>query len=138
MAPFFDVDLENISQVIEGRARQPEGFLLFNGGRLGVALRDDYAAQDGTILAGNILPGRLALVAAEIYMASFVSRLQEDAPAILGHSHVSKLGPAVGFHAGRGAQVDLVIAGIIRAHVGPPTEEGGLPVFEGALQDAVA
>src|SRR5271154_1604278 len=138
MAPFFDVDLENISQVVEGGAGQPEGFLLFDRGRLGVALRDDDAAQDGAILAGYILPSRLALVPAEIYVAGFVPWLEEDAPAVFGHSHVSKLSPAVGFDAGGGAQVDLVIAGFIGSHVGPPTEEGGLPVFEGALQNAVA
>src|SRR5580700_4311658 len=138
MAPFFDVDLKNISQVVEGRARKAESLLLFDGGRLGVALRYDHAAQDGAILAGDILPGRLALVAAEIYLARFVARLEEDAPAVFGHPHVSELSPAIGFHAGRRAEVDLVVAGFIGAHVGPPAEEGGLPVFEGALQNAVA
>src|ERR1700689_3024413 len=110
MAPFFDVHLENISQVVEGRAGQPEGFLLFDGGWLSVALRYDYAAQDGAILAGDILPGRLAFVAAEIYLAGFIARLGEDAPAVFGHSHIAKLSPAIGFDAGCGAQVDLVVA----------------------------
>src|SRR5580700_1010907 len=138
MTPFFDVDLENISQIVEGWAGQPEGFLLFDGGWLSVALRDDDATQDGAILAGNVLPCRLAFVPAEIDLARFIARLEKDTPAVFGHSYVTELSPAIGFDAGRRAQVDLVIAGFIGSHVGPPTEECGLPVFEGALQNAVA
>jgi len=112
--------------------------LLLDGGGLGVALRDDYAAEDRAVLAGDLLPRRLTFVAAEIYLAGFVTRLEEDAPAIFGHADVAELGPAVGFDAGGGAEVDLVVAGFVGTHIGPPAQEGGLPVFEGALEDAVA
>src|SRR5580704_8976590 len=138
VASFLHVDLKNISQVVEGRAGQAQCLLLFDRGWFGISLRDNNAAQDRTILTGYILPCGLTLVAAKIDPARFITRLQEDAPAILRHSNVTKLRPAVGFYAGGCAEIDLVVAGFIGAHVRPPAEESGLPVFQGALQNAVA
>jgi hypothetical protein len=43
--------------------------LLLDRGRLGVALRDDDAAQVGAVLAGHVLPGVLAQVVAEVDLA---------------------------------------------------------------------
>src|SRR5580704_2814570 len=138
VASFFHVDLKNISQVVEGRAGQAQCLLLFDRGRFGISLRDNNAAQDRTILTGYVLPCGLTLVATKIDLARFITRLQEDAPAILRHSNVTELRPAVGCYAGGGAQIDFIIAGFIGAHVRPPAEESGLPVFQGALQNAVA
>ena len=138
VAAFFDVDLKNVAEIVERRAGEAEGFLLLDGGGLGVALRDDDAAERGAIFAGDFLPGGLAFVAAEIYEALFVARLKKNSPTIFGHADVAELGPAVGLDAGGGAEVDLEVGGFVGAHVGPPAEEGGLPVFESALEDAVA
>ncbi len=138
MAAFFDVDLKNVAKIVKGRAGEAERFLLLDGCGLGVALRDDDAAERGAIFAGNFLPSGLAFVAAEIHEALFVARLKKNSPAIFGHADVTELRPTVGLDAGGGAKVDLVVGGFVRAHVGPPAEEGGLPVFESALEDAVA
>src|SRR6266403_1736944 len=138
MASFFDVNLKNISQVIEGRAGEAEGFLLFDRSWFGVALRDDYTAQDGPIFAGNVLPSGLAFVAAEVDLAGFIAGLQENAPAIFGHADITKLGPAVGFNAGCSAEIDRVLAGFGGAHVGPPAEERWWRMFEGALQHSIS
>src|SRR5271156_1677623 len=65
MAPFFDVDLEKIAQVVERRARAAQMPLLLDRRGLGVALRHDQAAQDSAMLARHFAPDRLTLVLAE-------------------------------------------------------------------------
>ncbi len=45
MAAFLDVDLEEVAQIVERRAGEPEMPLLLDGCRLGVALRDDQPPQ---------------------------------------------------------------------------------------------
>ena len=62
----FDVDLKQIAQVIERRAGESEMALLLDRGGFRVALGDDDPPQIGAMLAGNVLPGRLTLVVAEI------------------------------------------------------------------------
>src|SRR5882762_8212826 len=121
MAAFLDVNLENITEVVEGRAGEAEHFLLLNGGGFRVALGDHDAAKNGAIFAGDVLPGGLALVDAEIDLALFVARLQKNAPTIFGHFDVVELGPAVRFDADGGAQIDLEIVAFIGTHVVPPT-----------------
>ena len=69
VAAFLDVDLEQVAQVVLRRRGQAEVALLLDRCRLGVALRDDDAAQVGAVLAGHVLPGRLALVVAEVDLA---------------------------------------------------------------------
>src|ERR1700686_2251523 len=97
MAPLLNVDLENVAKVVERRAGEPEHFLLLDGGGFRVALRDHDATENGAIFTGDVLPSRLALVHAEIYLALFVAWLQENAPAIFGHFDVIELCPAVRF-----------------------------------------
>ena len=48
--------------------------LLLDRRGLGVALRDDDAAQVRAMLAGHVLPRRLALVLAEVHLARAASR----------------------------------------------------------------
>src|SRR6266436_5811685 len=138
VAAFFHVDLENISEVVHGRTRSAEHALLFDGSGLGVSLGDDDAAKGGAVFAGDFLPGGLAFVSAEIYFALLVARLEKNAPAVVRHLDVAELCPAVGFHADGGAQINFIIVALVRTHVVPPAHVGGLPVLEGALQDAVA
>src|SRR5258707_1651511 len=95
MASFFDVYLKNISQVIEGRAGEAEGFLLFDRSWFGVALRDDYTAQDGPIFAGNVLPSGLAFVAAQVDLAGFCAGFQGNVPRRVWGSAITQVGPAV-------------------------------------------
>jgi hypothetical protein len=66
---FFHVDLEEVAQVVERRTDLPEQALLLDAGGLRVALRDDQAAQRGAVLAGHLLPGRLADVIPEVDLA---------------------------------------------------------------------
>ena len=61
MPPFLDIDLEQIAQVVKRRAGGAEQFLLLHGSRFGIALGYDDSPERGSIFAGNILPGRLAL-----------------------------------------------------------------------------
>ena len=138
MAPFLDVDLEQVAQVVERRAGEPEMALLLDRRRLGVALRDDEAPQVRPVLAGHFLPRGLALVRAEIDLAPGLGRREEDAPAIVGHLDVIEVRPALRLDADRRAQVDVGLAGAFGPHVAPPVQELGLPVLERALQRLVA
>ncbi len=137
VAAFLDVDLEQVSQVVERRRGQAEVALLLDRRRLGVALGDDDAAQVGAVLAGHVLPGLLALVVAEVDLALGIGRVEEDAPAVVAHLHVVEVGPALRVDAGGGAQVDVVVGRALRADVVPPVDEVRLPLLERALQRAV-
>ena len=75
---FLDVDLEQVAQVVERRAGESEMALLLDRRGLGVALRDDEAAQVRAVLAGDFLPRRLALVRAEVDLAFGLGGRQED------------------------------------------------------------
>ncbi|KAG0749464.1 hypothetical protein G6F24_015234 [Rhizopus arrhizus] len=112
--------------------------LLLDGGGLGVALRDDDAAQVGAVFAGHVLPDVTPHVLAEVDLALAVLRRQEDSPAVVGHADVVEIGPAVGFHADRGAQVDVETVRAVGPHVLPPLQVVGLPMLQRALQGAVA
>ena len=77
MAALLDVDLEQVAQVVQRRRGEPEQALLLDRRRLGVALRDDDAAQVGAVLAGHLLPRRLAHVVAEVDLAVRVAGLRK-------------------------------------------------------------
>src|SRR4029077_6633589 len=82
MPAFLDVHLEKIAQIIKawrGVAKQP---LLFNAGRLRVALRDDDASQKISEFAGDFAPHGLSLEVAEADGGVVLWWRQENAPAI--------------------------------------------------------
>ena len=80
VAAFFDVHLKQIAQIVERRRGVAEHALLLDGGRFGVALRDDQAAQRGAMFAGNLLPDRLAEVVAETDAAIGFFRVARKIP----------------------------------------------------------
>src|SRR5580698_7618531 len=90
-----------------------------------VALGDDDSTQIGAVLAGNVLPNRLALVIAEIDLAFAVRGREKDAPAILGHFDVIEMGPTARMHTDGGAQVHVGRLRALRSHVSPPLEKFG-------------
>ena len=59
VAALLDVDLEQVAQVVQRRRGVAEQALLLDGGRLGVALGDDDAAQRVAELARDLLPRRV-------------------------------------------------------------------------------
>src|SRR5436853_80002 len=76
------VDLEGVGHVIEQGPGLAEIALLLDGSRLGVALDDDQPAQHGAIFARHLLPGRLAVVAAERNFSAFLLWREQDAPPV--------------------------------------------------------
>src|SRR5262249_3090494 len=137
VAALLDVDLEQVAQVVERRARGAEVTLLLDRGRLGVALGDDEAAQDAAVLARHLLPAGSAEGVAEADRAPGLGLGQAPASAILWHRHVFERGPDLGVHAHGGAQVDILPLEAVRAHAHPPVDELRLPLLERALQPAV-
>src|SRR5579859_1076824 len=111
--------------------------LLFNRGRLGVALRDDQSAQRATIFAWHLLPGRLAFMIAKGDLAIAHGIGKKDTPAIFRHFDVAETRPALRIDRGRSAQIDLTGLEAGRAHLSPPALKARLPLLEGALQAAV-
>src|SRR5688572_6571120 len=116
----------------------PEQALLLDRRGLGVALRDDEAAQRRAVFARYLLPHRLAHLVAEADFALGLLIGQEDAPAVIGHLHRAVSRPALRVDRSRGAQVDVGRLEIARPHTLPPFDEMRLPVLERALQRAVA
>src|SRR5882724_4833565 len=137
VATFLHVDLEEVAEVIQRRARAAEVLLLLHRGGLGVALGHDEPAQDAAVLAGHLLPGRAALVIAEVHRALGLGLGEEDTPAIVRHANVVEIRPALRVHAHRGPEVDVLGLEAERPHVLPPLEELGLPVLERALEPPV-
>ena len=132
VAAFLDIDLEDVAQVVERRRGLAEIALLLDRGRLGVALDDDEAAQHRAIFAGHVLPGRLAVVAAERDVAALFLRREQNAPAVFRHFHVVELRPALGIDADRGAQIDQRLLEAFRPHVHPPVDVARMPALERA------
>src|SRR6266851_1730245 len=120
---------------MRGLSEEP---LLLDRGGLGVGLRDDDAAERVAVLAGDLVPGGLAVVVAEADLPLASLRREEDAPAVFGHAHVVERRPPVRLHADGGAQVDLVRLESLGADLAPPGEEVRLPLLERALQAPVA
>src|SRR5262245_15319031 len=138
MPAVIHVDLEDVAQVVDRGTRASEVTLLLHGRRLGVALGHDEAAQRAAILAGHLLPRGIAFVIAESDRATGLGLRQEDAPAVIRHSDVSELRPALGVDADRSPQIHVARLETVGSHVLPPLEELGLPILERALQPTVA
>ena len=130
MAAFLDIDLEQVAQVVERRRGLAEMALLFDRGRLGVALDHDQAAQHGAMLARHFLPGRLAIILAERDDAIFFLRRQQDAPAIIRHLDIVELGPAARIDRIGGAQIHQRLLEAVRPHVVPPVDVAGMPALQ--------
>src|SRR5262249_60965705 len=89
MTPLFDIDLEEVAQIVERRAGEAKPALLLDRGRLGVALRHNQPAQARPMLARTLLPYRLAHRTAKTD-ASVRHRIGEkDPPAIFWHGDVT-------------------------------------------------
>ncbi len=137
MTPFLHIHLEQISQIIERGAGQPEQTLLFDGGGFRIALGYDQPAQRGAIFTRDLLPDGFALMFTERNPAVFLRRGQKDTPAVIRHFDVIEMRPAIGLDADRGPQIDVVIDGAFGAQILPPVEKAGLPGFQRPLQAAV-
>ncbi len=139
MAALFDVDLEQVAEVVHARATLAQPPLLFDRCWLGVALGHDQAAQLVAELARHLLPDRLAVKVTEAD-APIVDRIgEEDAPAILRQLDHLKVRPSRGIDADGGTHIDLVVVlEPLRAHVLPPLDVLRLPMLERALQTLVA
>src|SRR5271154_4822260 len=94
MAPFLDVDLEQIAQIVKRRAGPAQVALLFDRRGLGVALRDDQAAQDAAMFARNFAPDRLALVLAERNPAIGLRLREKKTPSVVPQLYLTEFGPA--------------------------------------------
>ena len=138
MAAFLDVDLKQVAQVVERRAGPAEMPLLFDRRRLSVALRDDQAPQDSTMLTRHFAPNPLALVLAERNLAIGLEVGEKNPPSIVRHLDISERRPTLRISGNRGAQVHVAALKFLGAHLVPPLQKAGLPRFECALQAAVA
>ncbi len=137
MAAFLDIDLEQIAHVVERRGGLAEMALLLDRGGLGVALDHDEPPQHGAVFARHVLPGRLAVMAAERDLAVLLRRRQQDAPAVFRHPHIVELRPALGIDRDRGAQIDHRLLEAFRSHVAPPVEVAGVPALQRAQDAAI-
>jgi hypothetical protein len=137
MAALFDVDLEEIAEVVERRGGMAEKALLLDRGGLGVGLRHDEPAHAVPELAGDDVPDRLAGDVAEADRLVRLGLGEEDPPAVLGHLDVVEVRPAPLADPDRRPEIDLVLGVVGRAHVAPPLEVVGLPVLEGAAQNRI-
>ena len=121
------VDLEQVAHVVERRRGEAEPALLLDRCRFGVALHHDEPAEVGAVLAGDVLPDRLALVVAEGDAAVVLGLGEEDAPPVVGHRDVVEVRPAVLADVDRGAQVHGVVLEGGGAELLPPADELRLP-----------
>src|SRR5215469_5992189 len=137
MASLLDIDLEQIAKVVERGTGAAEMALLFDGGRLRVALGHDEAAQGRALLSGDFLPGGFAAMFAKTDLAIAAMLSKENAPAILGHLHVAEGRPTLRVDRRRGSQIDIPLLETLGTELAPPVEESRLPFLERALQPAV-
>src|SRR5690606_25606326 len=111
--------------------------LLLNGCRFSIALRDDQTPQRRTVFPWNLLPSRLARMLAETNCPVRLLVGEEDAPAVIGHLHVTESGPTFCIDRSRRTQINFVTLIGRRAEIFPPVEEGRLPVLQSTLQRPV-
>src|SRR5271156_6303100 len=114
MPALFDVDLEEVAQIVERRAGEPEIPLLLDRGGFRISLRDDDSTQVRSMLSGHVLPRRLALVVAEVDLALRVTGTQENPPAIIRHLDVIEMRPAARVPADRRTQIHIGGARVLR------------------------
>ena len=134
----FDVDLEQVAEIVQARAMRAERALLFDAGGLGIALDDDQPPQLVAEFPGDFLPDRLALEVAETNTAIVRGLGEEDAPPVFRQLDVIEVRPARGIDADRRAQIHLVaVLESRRPHLAPPIKVGRLPVLERAQQALV-
>src|SRR5688572_32334049 len=94
MAPFLDVDLKEVSQIVHARAPLAEPSLLLDARRFGVTLRDDQPPQLIAELTRHFVPDWLPEEVAETD-APIVNGIGEEySPAVLGQLHVLEVRPA--------------------------------------------
>ncbi len=135
----FDVHLKQVPKVVQARTMMAEHPLLLDARRLGIALRDDEAAELVAELARHLLPCGLALELAEVDPAIGRRLREEDPPAVVGQLHVLEVRPALRVDAHRRPQIHLVVMlEPLRPHIGPPLQVFRLPMLECPLQALVA
>jgi len=137
VTPFFHIHLEEVPKIVLAGAGETEVTLLLHRCGLCIALRNDDAAQVRAVFARHILPGVFTEVIAKMDLAVLLGGIEEDAPAVIGHLHMTKLRPALRVDAHRSAQIYIEILAALGAHIVPPRQVIGLPLFERALQCAV-
>ena len=133
----LDVDLEQVAQVVEARARSRRGCAAARPtrARCRPGSRSAAAGRRGTRPAPSATPGS-PLCSPKAIAAVAVALGEEDAPAVVLHRDVAEVRPALAADVDRGAQVD-VLGRQRRAHRLPPVEEVGLPRLQRPLQPAV-
>jgi hypothetical protein len=95
VAAFLHVDLEQVAQVVLlGQVRPRWRCCSTEAGSVSpcVTMRRRRLARYSP---GHVLPGGLALVVAEMDLAVLLGRVEEDAPAVVGHLDVAELRPAL-------------------------------------------
>ena len=137
MPAFFDIDLEEVAQIVERGTGAAEPALLLDRGRLGVALRHDQPAQARPMLARHLLPHRLADRIAKTDAPIGHRVGEKDPPPVFRHGDVAIARPAVLVGCRGGAQIHVGSPKRARPHFPPPVEKSRLPLFESALQRAV-
>src|SRR5262249_28945860 len=134
VSAFFDVDLKEISEVIERRAGVTKPALLFNGSRFGIALGYDDAAQGVAKFSRHFLIGGLAVVVAETDFGVRVRWYQKDAPTVIRHLDVIEMRPAVRLDADSRSEIHILLLKAVGSHLLPPVEIVRQPLFERPLQ----
>ena len=138
VASLLDVDLEQVAHVIERGSGQAEGALLFDRGRLGVALDDDQPTEISSVLSWDLLPDILSLVVAESDLAVGFALGEEDAPAVVGHLDMLEVGPTLLADRDRRSEVDRVPLESDRPQLLPPLDILRLPGLQRPLQASIA
>src|SRR5262249_44743342 len=112
--------------------------LLLDRRGLRIALGHDQPAEHAAILARHVLPHGGAEMVAEADRAARLRLGEEQAPAVLRHLDVVELRPALRVDAHGGPEIDVLGLKAVGTHLHPPVEELRMPLFERALQAAVA
>src|SRR3546814_5634220 len=76
--PIFDIDLEQIAQVVLRWRGQAQVALLLDRCRFGISLSHDDAAQIGAVFARRVLPDVAANLFAEVHLAIAILRRPEE------------------------------------------------------------
>src|SRR5436190_6215991 len=137
MPSLFDIDLEEVAQIVERGTGIAEPALLLDRGRLGVALGHDQPAQCRAMLARDLLPYRLADRIAKTDAPIGYRIGEKDPPTVFRHRDVAIASPTVLVGCRGGAQIHVGAAKRARPHFPPPVEKPRLPLFESTLQRPV-